>query len=121
MSADCGVPGFGQEAVENEKFMLGRMTDMNRTDMPMVAAAIPARTLVKIGTDGKTCEPVTASTDTPFGFLSCDKDAGVTRFNVFTQGDVNRDLVLPLGLDLDQLTGRNNRITFKKLIMSGLE
>lgn len=121
MSASCGEPGFGVSGHENEKFLLGRMTDHNRVDMPVVSTAIAARTMVKIGADGKTLEAVTASTDTVFGVLSCDKDAGVTRTSVSTQCDVNKDLVLPTGLDLDQLTASNSRIFFKALIMSGLE
>ncbi len=114
-------PGYGTTAHNNQKFLLGRMTDHNRVDMPCVSAAIPARTLVKVGIDDKTVEAVTASTDTVFGVLSCDKNEGQTRTSVFTQVDVNRDLVLPLGLDLDMLTASNSRIFFKKLIRSGAE
>ncbi len=120
MSDACADPGYGIETHDNEKFLLGRMTDHNRVDMPVVSAAIPARTMLKVGGDGKTLEPVTANADTVFGVLHCDKDVGQTRTSVFTQVDVNRDLVLPQGLDFDMLVANNSRIFFKKLIRSGV-
>jgi hypothetical protein len=116
-----GTPGYGVSGHENEKFLLGRMEGLSRIDMPVVTAAIPARTLVKIGVDGKTLEPVVASSDTVFGVLADDKAAGTLRTNVFTQCDVNILLVLPQGLDMDQLAASNSRIAYKSLIMSGLE
>lgn len=118
----CGEPGYGVSAHENEYFVMGRMEGVNRTDMPFVSTAIAERTMVKVGGDGKTLEPVTASTDTLAGIIVCDKADGVTRANVFVQGDFNRDLVLPRGLDYDQLTASSSfRITLKTPIRTGLE
>lgn len=99
----CKDPGYGIEGHgPNLQFVMGRMRDQNRGDYPCVPALIEARTPVKL--EGGVIAPVTASTDVMIGMMVCEKPEGVTRHNVFTQGDFNRDLVnVPDGVDLDVL------------------
>lgn len=127
MSANCADPGFGVEAYENDSFVMGRMTDHNRVDMPIVTTAIDAPALLKVGIDGKTLEELTDNTADAYAVLTCDKPAGVLRTSVFTQGDFNRTqmerVLADRGdtIDLDIVTGGNSRIFFKRPIFGGAE
>jgi len=126
MSANnAGEPDWGVEGFAQDADVLARMEGVNRSDYPAAAAAAwPFLQPVKMGADGKTVEPLTDSgTETLFGICIQDKDAGLDRVTVYTQGDFVRETFQAQwpALDVDELMGGNSRITFKTQIFSGAE